>query len=79
MVVGEVENGELRVKKWLHYSSNDSAAIFLFYIVAKQLHVRISTLNSPLSTYPSTTECYFVFGFSAHTSSLAGCLHSHGW
>ena len=57
MVVGEVENGELRIKrkekkKWLHYSSNDSAAIFLFYILAKQLHVRISTLNSQLILVP---------------------------
>ena len=32
-----------------------------------------------LQIYFSTIEYYSESGFSAHTSSLARCLHSHGW
>ncbi len=48
----------------------------LFYSKTITYQNLISILYSP--TYPSTTEYYSASDFSAHTSSLAGYLHSHG-
>ena len=51
---------------------------YFFSILQLNNYIPEFDFHSQLSTYPSTTEYYSASDFSAHTSSLAGYLHSHG-